>query len=161
MKKSQLVLLSLVPIVVGYIVNVTLLLPVIGMFSFYVLPLLTTAFWFYLGRQYARTDWKTIPAILIGNAGGILSLLVYLWQFLLVSDEARILPLAGASQMFSASVPTYLLARIALLFESQPNYIGRTSMVALQVLSLIYMILVFSAGVLWEKKIQNRLNNEK
>ena len=152
MKKSALVLLTFVPIVVGYLVNITLLLPVIGMLIYYVLPLLTTVFWFYLGRQYARSGWKTIPSILIGNATGILSLLVYLWQFLLVTDEARNLTLAGASQMFSASAPMYLLARIAILFESQPNYIGRASMVALQVVSVIYMIAVFCAGMLWEKK---------
>ena len=156
MKKSTLVLLTFVPIVVGYLVNITLLLPVIGMLGFYVLPLLTTVFWFYLGRQYARSDWKTIPAILIGNATGIISLLVYLWQFLLVTEEARNLPLAGASQMFSASVPTWLLARIAILFESQPNYIGRASMVALQVISVIYMLAVFCAGMLWEKKNRNK-----
>jgi hypothetical protein len=154
MKKFALVLLSFVPIVVGYIVNITLLLPVIGMLSFYVLPLLTTAFWFYLGRQYVRTGWKPVSAIVIGNAPGIISLFVYLWQFLLVTDEARNLTLAGAAQMFSASAPTWLLARIAILFENQPNYIGNVSMVALQVISLIYMILVFSAGVLWEKKTQ-------
>jgi hypothetical protein len=152
MKKFTLVLLSFVPIVVGYIVNITLLLPVIGMLSFYVLPLLTTAFWFYLGRQYARTDWKTIPAILIGNTAGIISMLVYLWQRVLVTEEARNVTLTGASQMFSSSAPTYLLARVALLFERQPNYIGSASMVALQVVSLVYMIAVFCVGMLWEKK---------
>lgn len=157
MKKSNLVLLSFVPILVGYFINLTILLPVIGMISLYVLPLVTTAFWFYLGRQYVRAGWKPVPAILIGNAVGIVSLLIYLWQFLLITDEARNLFLAGASQMFSAATPAWLLARIAILFESQPNYIGRASMVAMQVLSLVYMILVFSAGVLWEMKSRKKL----
>jgi len=100
------------------------------MAMFYALPLLTTVFWFYFGRQYARSTWKTVPAILIGNATGILSLLVYLWQFLLKTDETRKLALAAASQMFSASVPTYLLGRLAILFETKQNFIGRASLVA-------------------------------
>ena len=53
--------------IVGYIINHFILLPVIGMVFYRVLPLLTTVFWFYLGRQYVRSAWKTIPAILIGN----------------------------------------------------------------------------------------------
>ena len=154
MKKSVLILLTFIPIIVGYIVNFTIRIPVIGMMIFYALPLLTTLFWFYLGRQYARSLWKTVPAILIGNATGVVSLLVYLWQFLLETDETRNLTLAGASQMFSASAPTYLLARLAIFFEEQSNYTGRTSMVALQVVSVVYMIMVFCMAVFWEKKKQ-------
>lgn len=154
MKKSVLILLTFIPIIVGYIVNFTIRIPVIGMMIFYALPLLTTLFWFYLGRQYARSLWKTVPAILIGNATGVVSLLVYLWQFLLETDETRNLTLAGASQMFSASAPTYLLARLAIFFEEQPNYTGRTAMVALQVVSVVYMIMVFCMAVFWEKKKQ-------
>ena len=55
MKKCVLVLLTFVPFIVGHIVNRSISIPVIGSIVFYVLPLLTTAFWFYLGRQYARS----------------------------------------------------------------------------------------------------------
>lgn len=151
MKKRTLVLLTFVPIIVGYIINLTVLLPGIGMLILYVLPLLTTVFWFWLGIQFAHTTWKTIPEILIGNATGIISIPVYLWQFLLETDETRNMALAGFSQMFSASAPGYLLARIAILFESEPNTFGRASFVALNVISVVYMIAVFSAAILWEK----------
>ncbi len=53
MKKSILVLLTFVPIGVGYIVNFFIELPVVGMLLFYILPLLTSVFWFYLGKRYA------------------------------------------------------------------------------------------------------------
>ena len=58
MKKSVLFLLTLVPVAVGALANVLLTVPVIGAAGFYLLPLVTTAFWIYLGRQYARR-WKT------------------------------------------------------------------------------------------------------
>ena len=73
MKKSILVLLTLVPVVAGYLINNVLLLPVIGMIAFYVVPMLVLIFWFYLGSQYANTTWKIIPSALIGNAIGIAS----------------------------------------------------------------------------------------
>ena len=151
MKKSVLILLTLVPVIVGYLVNVLIMVPVIGMAGFYLLPLLTTAFWFYLGKQFAR-KWKPVPAVLIAHTVGICSLLVYLWQFLLETDETRSLTLAGFSQMFSASTPLYLFGRIARLVERQPNYAGRATMVAMQVIALVYMTVVFCIGIYWEKK---------
>ena len=69
MKKSVLLLLTLVPVIVGYLVNVLIMVPIIGMAGFYLLPLCTTAFWIYLGKQYAR-KWKTIPAVLIAHIVG-------------------------------------------------------------------------------------------
>ena len=59
--------------------------------------------------------------------------------------------------MFSASVPLYLLGGIARLFESQPDYIGRASMVALQVLALVYMMIVFVVGFLHKKNKLSRI----
>ena len=151
MKKSVLFLLAFVPVAVGYLVNVLIMVPVIGIAGFYLLPLLTTVFWIYLGRQYARR-WRTVPAVLIAHAVGFCSLLIYLWQFLLETDETRSLPLAAFSQMFSASTPLYLFGGIARLVESQPNYAGRASMAAMQVIALIYMMIVFCVGIYWEKR---------
>jgi len=151
MKKSVLILLSLVPIVVGWIINILIMVPVIGMAGFYLLPLVTTVFWFFLGKQYAR-KWNAVPAVLIAHTVGIFSLLIYLWQFLLETDVTRNLTLAAFSQMFSASTPLYLIGRIAVLFESQPNYAGRASMVAMQIIGLVYMVIVFSVGLFLEKK---------
>ena len=54
--------------------------------------------------------------------------------------------------MFSASTPLYLFGGIARLFESQPNYAGRASMVALPVIALIYMMIVFCIGIYLEKR---------
>ena len=151
MKKGVLILLTFVPIIIGWATNLMILIPIFGMILFYVLPVVTTIFWIYLGKQFAHTSWKTIPAILIGNATGIASLLLYLWQFLLKTDETRNLTLAGISQMFSASAPGYILGRLALLFEREPHTIGAASAVALQIISVIYMIAIFSIAFLYEK----------
>ncbi len=57
--------------------------------------------------------------------------------------------------MFSASTPLYLFGRIARLVERQPNYAGRATMVAMQVIALVYMTIVFCIGIYWEKEILN------
>ena len=152
MKKNRLILLIFVPILAGYLVNALILVPVLGMLLFYALPLLVSLFWFRLGCRFVHGGWRPLPAILTANAPGAVSLLLYLWQFLLETDETRSMFLAGLSQMFSASTPLYLFGRLAMLFESQPNYAGRTSMVAMQVIALVYMIMVFTAGVIREKR---------
>lgn len=152
MKKTPLILLIFVPIIAGYVVNILIMVPVLGMLLFYVLPWFVTVFWYRLGRSYIRHGWKPFPAIAIANVPGAASLLLYLWQFLLETDETRSMLLAGLSQMFSASTPLYLFGRLARLFESQPNYAGRASMVALQVIAVVYMAAVFTAGVIREKR---------
>ena len=152
MKRSVLILLTFVPIAVGWPINVLFLVPPIGMIAFYILPLLVLAFWFYLGRQYANTAWNAISSILIGNAVGIVSVALYVWQFIFETDETRNLSVAAFSQMFTAGTPMYLWGGIARLFETQPNYAGRTAMTALQVISLLVMMLVFAVGYCWQKK---------
>ena len=152
MKKRVLLLLTLVPIAVGYLVNHTLAIPGLGSLLFRVLPLLTLVFWFYLGSRYAETNWRPVQAILIGSATGILSLLLYLWQFLWETDETRNVALAVLSQMYSAATPAYLFGRIAILFESQPNYVGQATMTALQVIAVVLMLAVFTCGYLWGRR---------
>lgn len=151
MKKSVLVLLTLVPVAVGYLVNNLLLVPGIGMVCFYVLPILTTVFWFWLARQYARTSWHPLASIAIGNAVGVVSLAVYLWQYLIENDETRNFFLAVVSQLNTGAAPNWLLGRFAILFEPQPNTIGQASMVAMEVLATVYMLLVFVCGYVWER----------
>ena len=121
----------------AYQLQLSLIHILIGPLLFLLLPLLTPAFWAFLGWQYARSGWKALPAVLTANSLGILSLAVYLWQFFGHTVEARNLALAGASQMFSASTPTWFLGRFAILFESLPNYVGRAAMMGLQVLACL------------------------
>ena len=119
--------------------------------------ILTTEAFSSLANQFMQIllPWyilSTTGSILWTGIVGFCSLLIYLWQFLLETDETRSLTLAGFSQMFSASTPLYLFGGIARLVESQPNYVGRATMVAMQVIALVYMIIVFCIGIYWKKR---------
>ena len=146
MRKSILITLTLIPVIAGYILNLTLMIPGIGTLLFYLIPAVIMIFWFYLGNLYSQTSWHFVPAMLIGNAVGILSLLLYVWEFLLHSDDTRNLFLAGLSQYFTASGPILLTARIAILFKPQINVIGQSSATAMQVIGVVLMIFIFAAG---------------
>ncbi len=148
MKKVILVLLTFVPIPAGYLVNLFLPVPMVGALAYYVIPLIVLAFWFWLGGCYAKTGWGAVRSVLTGSVSGILSLALYLWQFWIQSDETRNLALAGLSQMYASAAPAYLTARLAILFEARPDYAGKAAMTALQVISLILMMAVFTAGYL-------------
>ncbi len=150
--KKLLVLLTFVPIAAGWLINLTIGIPLIGLFMFYLLPFAVLFFWFWLGEQFAQTDWGFFPSVIIGSATGLISLVLYIWQFLFETEETRNLFIAGLSQMYSASIPGYLFGWLARLFESQPHYIGRTSFLALQVIAVILMMVIFVCGYINGKK---------
>lgn len=143
-------LMIFVPTIIGYIYNMLLRIPILGMLLFYISPLLMIVFWFKVGGKFGELDKNIFFSVLVGNSLGIVSLLIYFWQFLLLSEERRNLLLAGFSQMFSTGV-VMLTAPIAILFEPDKNNIGRTTGTAMQVLGLVLMILVFTMGYLWKK----------
>ena len=63
MKKRTLVLLTWVPLLIGWFISLTVTVPNLGRVSYYILPLLTLLFWFQLGKQFAKTDWSAPLAI--------------------------------------------------------------------------------------------------
>lgn len=152
MKKPQLVLLTLVPIIVGWLINILILIPVVGMLLFYVLPFGVLLFWFWLGKQYAKTDWNLVVSMIISSALGIISLALYIWQFLFETDETRNIFLAGLSQMYSAATPSYLFGWFAIMFETQSHYIGRASFLAMQVIAVVLLLIIFICGFIKGKK---------
>ena len=155
MKKWLLVAFTFVPILVGDLINRFLLLPVIGSLLFYVLPLATTVFWFFVGRWYERSSWKTVQAILIGNATGLVSLVISFWRYWSETPgngTGILWTLMNKFQLYTDAAPGYLLGKIALLFEPQPITIGRASMTALRVLSVVYLIVVFLLGFFLERR---------
>lgn len=154
MKKLHLVLLTLVPILAGWFINLTIAVPVVGTLIFYLLPLAVLYFWFRLGEQYAGSGWNFCQSLAISNAAGIISLILYIWQFLLESDETRIFFISGLSQMYGAAAPVYLFGWLARMFESQPNYIGRNTFLAVQVIAAALFCIVFTCGYIRRKNAQ-------
>ena len=147
MKKYVLIILTFVPILAGWLINVTLSVPLLGMVFFYGLPLLVLVFWFWLGGRYAEMDWGAFPAILIGSATGILSLIIYLWQFVGLDEASRNVGLAVWSLMYSTGTLGHLFGVVVTLF-----FRSQAASHAMQVICLALMIIIFSFGFFRNRK---------
>lgn len=73
MKKRVLVLLTLVPVVSGYLYNLLLGVPILTTVLIYAMPLAIIIFWFWLGVKFSASGWNILSATLIANATGIAS----------------------------------------------------------------------------------------
>lgn len=156
-KKWFLVLLTIVPIPVGYLINLLVanyMDSFVGRFSYYILPLLELVFWFWLGFRFSRTTWCFGQSMLIGSMSGILSFVLYMWQFWRCSDAERNMFLAGLSQCYLCSTPMYLFLKISSLFDSDPNTIDQYDKLYLYIISVVIMTAIFALGYWWEKKKQ-------
>jgi len=151
-KKLSLIIFVFIPTIIGYFYNI-LFIPALALASFllYILPVFMLSLWFWVGGRFAQMNVKAVPSILIGNSIGIVSLIVYLWQFSLVSEGHRNLTLTGLSQAFSASIGIYI-ARLAILIQPEKNFVGHVTITIMQILGLILMIIVFTIGYYFNKK---------
>lgn len=145
MKDLKLGLFALSSILIGYIYNLTLLTPVVGTLLFWLMPFVLLIYWFWVGGKFAEGINNPIIAIIFGNSFGVISILLYIWQFNFLSDAKRSMLLAGFSQVFSAPL-SWITVRLGVLFEAKSGMISQTSLNAMQVIGLLIMVVVFTIG---------------
>lgn len=118
--------IPVLPTLFGYGLNALLAAAITGGLSgligpFYVpLHIGFLILWFFSGWAYGKTALSKGAAILLGNLVGLVSLLLYLWQFLLVEDGMRNLFLSAFSQMF-CTAGTRLGALVSLPLKPEFN----------------------------------------
>lgn len=148
-KKITLVLLTLLPVILGFLFSLVTDVPVLGTLTIHVLPYMVLVFWFILGREFATTDFGYGKSLLIAHALELVSLLLFLWQFQLATDSTRNLSIAAFSQLYSTATPLVLFSYLAVLFEPFQDQIGLAAMTALQIISLVALVMVFAGGYLF------------
>ena|GEM_PF-3106202 len=165
MKRWKHILIAFVPSLIGFALNYSFFLSV-GLFSlfFTLSPFAVLFIWGFTGHQFAK--WKTsMPyAILVANSVGILSLLLYIWQFVrLVVNEIQPTWLSSFSLMFSdpiAILSTGIVLPFRHVIESEPNFIGSATALWIQIAGLVIMLLVFTLGFILGK-IRSKLQLRK
>ena len=142
------------PILIGLLFNHFLLfIPL----SIYGAPFIMIVYWFWVGTKFTENVKNPIKAILLANSLGILSLVLYFWQFVIVADMERNLILAFFSQMFTAPL-SFITAKIGLVFEQTPNEITQVTPLVMQVTGLILMIIVFFSGYLYKTNSKQHIS---
>jgi len=128
-------LLLLVPLILGLLINS----PIFGYYFPFLLSLLFLGFWFWVGIKFARLDLNKASFVL------------FIWSFVILAEENRNLLIAGFSQIYAG--PTLSIsARIYYLTD--PKVLTNEY----AIISYILMSIVFTAGFLYEAKV-NQENN--
>jgi len=140
-------LLLLVPLILGLLINS----PIFGYYFPFLLSLLFLGFWFWVGIKFARLDLNKALSLTIGNSLNIISFVLFIWSFVILAEENRNLLIAGFSQIYAG--PTLSIsARIYYLTD--PKVLTNEY----AIISYILMSIVFTAGFLYEAKV-NQENN--
>ena len=151
----RLILFLLIPYAVGYLFNLSLGIPYLGMFLFYILPLSMVGFWFWIGTRFAHSPWNGAVSILIANSFGLASLLLYLWQIFLVEESNRNIVLSILSQCYT--MPLCLTTgTLAAAFEPNTDTTGIVTAVLMQVFSFLFAAALLIGGYCYETRKQKK-----
>ena len=163
MKTWKLCLLALVPGVLGWLCNLSLSLLLAVPFPAFLSNLLfyivyygptvaAVVFCLRLGRRCRREQMPFPKFLLCTQWPSAVSLMLYIWQFLFVSDEGRSTLLAALGQMPAA--PFYSIAAQVVLLFNTDHVIARPEMLAATVFSLVLLAALYIAGYRWKRRNQ-------
>ena len=166
MKTWKLCLLSLVPGVLGWLLNRLLVLVIyavnIGLpdalysllfWVAYLLPTVATIiFCLKLGRRCGRARVSFPKYLLCTQWPSVASLVLYVWQFHFVPDAARSTLLAVLGQMPSAPL-MFFATRLTWLLDTDNTWDRPESLLS-TIFSLVLLALLYIAGYWWGRKKQ-------
>ena len=143
-----------------YLLLVCALLPAaIGWLSNYTLMMTSIIYWLstpavificiWFGRKCAMTGWKFLSSFFLTQWLNLLSVPLYIWQFLFTSSEARNMHLAVLAQMPAAPL---LPIAFRLVTPFANNDWARAEILSGIIISIVLMGILFTAGFIWGKK---------
>ena len=140
----MLLLVSLIPCLIGWLVS--LIMPLNhGYIIALAITLTFTVCWFLIGRRSCNGKSSILPSLLYAHSVGIISLIVYIWQFVIVDDTGRNMALAALSQYYTLATPLHVTAKLAdLMFANK--------LLGFQIVSLLFLIVVFLVGQITKVK---------
>ncbi len=127
--------LIFVPPVLGRLINT----PLFGYHFPFLASVAFVAFWIWVGGQFCRMNLGRTLNYLLGISLTVLSLILYVWQFFVVSGADRSMFLAGLSQWYAIPV-TPVAAQIWSIFS--PHYFDNRFVI----IGYILLVAAFSAG---------------
>ena len=137
--------MGLIPLVLGGCYVYSTAIPVVGTLLFTLLPWLMVLTWAWLGMDCGRQRRPFWLSLLAGHWGALLSVLCGVWQFWLVDDAARSIPIALFGQFISGVVPgAMMLATPQCIVDG--TYMGSLLVVWGGIASAVLLILIFTVS---------------
>lgn len=147
--------LAFTPIIISFFFHLILQIPVIGTVWLYAAPFTLLVYWAWVGSVYREKIKSPVRAILVGNIFGIILLLFYFWQFVLLPEGAQDLTFAYLSQLFSLPLE-FATMWIGLLLEPDPEVTTIITSNAVQFIGFILMIISFAIGYFVKKRTEEK-----
>ena len=152
--KRRLIFLLIVPFVISFVINFLLSIGVrmnssilisisnilLNLWGFAGLP-----FWFYVGKRFGNLDVSKVKSIVLGNSLWFISLLLYIWQFILLDYTKRNSFIATISQHYSLG-----FVRVSSIIIGFFTNTIDTKMVIM--VSYLIMLIVFTIGFIYTSK---------
>ena len=135
--------MGLIPLALGGCYVYSTAIPVVGTLLFTLLPWLMVLTWAWLGMDCGRQRRPFWLSLLAGPWGVLLSVLCGAWQFWLVDDAARSIPIALFGQFISGVVPGAMML-VTPLCIVDGTYMGSLLVVWGGIASAVLLILTFS-----------------
>lgn len=96
-------------------------------------------FWVYVGKQFGNLNISKVKSFTLGNSLWMISLLLYVWQFILLDISKRNFFIAGISQYYSLS-----FVSVSNMIISLFNNGADSTMVT--IVAYIIMLIIFVIG---------------
>lgn len=147
----MLCLLAVSPVLIGYLYNVMLYIPVIGGIWMYAAPFTLLFYWGWVGTVfYARfkSVWK---AVATGNLAGVLCFLMFIGVSVAISStdtpSRSIYMLSGLAQMYTLPLG-FITAWIAVIKDGVDDMVQVTmpTLLLMQAVGLLMMFIAFTVG---------------
>jgi hypothetical protein len=158
--KRRLILLLIVPFVISFAINLLLSIGVrinssilisIANMLLYLWAFAAVFFWFYVGKQFGDLGVSRTKSFILGNSLWVFSLLLYIWQFILLDGAKRNSFIAVISQYYNLG-----FVRISSIIIGFFTETIDTKMVTMG--SYLIMLIVFAIGFIYTSK--NRYLNQ-
>lgn len=117
----------------------------VGTLLFTLLPWVMVLAWAWLGMDCGRQRRPFWLSLLAGHWGVLLSVLCGAWQFWLVDDAARSIPIALFGQFISGVVPGAMML-VTPLCIVDGTYMGSLLVVWGGIASAVLLILIFTVS---------------
>lgn len=139
MKKSSLVIMSLVPFFFSFMADFFLAIPGIRVLFLFFMPPAIAIYWAVLGGLYARFKWSFLPALTVSHSLGLISLAGY-YALRLTPGTDPVLP-ARLVQRFTLPISPWASYVYEWLgYKASPDLFNTRAIAV----GLLMMMLIFS-----------------
>lgn len=163
-ENGMLLLLAVSPIVIGFFYYVVIQLPVIGTIWMYAAPFTVLYYWGWVATVFRSHFQNFLKAIVWMNILGVVSYVLYIWQYALVEEGAQIPVLAVLSQLYTVSLG-FITMWIGILLDGKSSIDTETLSVTASVITeTIALLLMIAASVIgyftWKSQEETKQEKE-